>query len=192
MTLNVNAGVSTEGNRAAAPVTVVVWPEDVDQDDYIDNVDLLIVAMNFGETPSAARDPRGDVDRDGDIDTRDFQRVMDRLWETVSFTNSAPAAILTSQPTSHEWLQRIKELNIPDPEFQNALQLLEEQVLGKRLMEPAPKETVLLANYPNPFNPETWIPYQLAKDADVTLTIYATMGRWFGHWRWEIGLRVII
>ena len=35
-----------------------------------------------------------------------------------------------------------------------------------------PSETKLLPNYPNPFNPETWIPYRLAEDAFVTLTIY--------------------
>ncbi|MDE0423470.1 MAG: leucine-rich repeat protein [Candidatus Poribacteria bacterium] len=39
-----------------------------------------------------------------------------------------------------------------------------------------PDETALLANYPNPFNPETWIPYQLAEPAKVTLYIYATNG----------------
>ena len=39
-----------------------------------------------------------------------------------------------------------------------------------------PKNNALLANYPNPFNPETWIPYQLATPADVTLTIYAADG----------------
>ena len=39
-----------------------------------------------------------------------------------------------------------------------------------------PKETALLANYPNPFNPETWIPYQLAEPADVTLHIYTVDG----------------
>lgn len=39
-----------------------------------------------------------------------------------------------------------------------------------------PDVTHLLTNYPNPFNPETWIPYQLAKPADVTLTIYAVNG----------------
>ena len=39
-----------------------------------------------------------------------------------------------------------------------------------------PAETALLHNYPNPFNPETWIPYQLAHAADVTLTIYNTQG----------------
>ena len=39
-----------------------------------------------------------------------------------------------------------------------------------------PDETALLHNYPNPFNPETWIPYQLSEPADVTIHIYATSG----------------
>ena len=39
-----------------------------------------------------------------------------------------------------------------------------------------PAETELLPNYPNPFNPETWIPYHLAHDANVILTIYDTKG----------------
>ena len=39
-----------------------------------------------------------------------------------------------------------------------------------------PTQTALLSNYPNPFNPETWIPYQLAKPSDVTLTIYNIRG----------------
>ena len=41
----------------------------------------------------------------------------------------------------------------------------------------ADRENVLLANFPNPFNPETWIPYQLAKPAEVTITIYASNGQ---------------
>ena len=40
-----------------------------------------------------------------------------------------------------------------------------------------PVETELLRNYPNPFNPETWIPYRLAQDAFVTLTIYDGNGQ---------------
>ena len=39
-----------------------------------------------------------------------------------------------------------------------------------------PKETALLANYPNPFNPETWIPYQLAASSDVVIVIYDMRG----------------
>ncbi len=41
----------------------------------------------------------------------------------------------------------------------------------------ADRENALLANFPNPFNPETWIPYQLAKSTEVTITIYAVNGQ---------------
>ena len=45
------------------------------------------------------------------------------------------------------------------------------------LVRMSPNVTVLLHNYPNPFNPETWIPYQLAKPAEVRVTIYDIHGR---------------
>ena len=44
-----------------------------------------------------------------------------------------------------------------------------------------PAVTSLLPNYPNPFNPETWIPYQLSEAADVTLTLYDITGRVVRH-----------
>ena len=49
-------------------------------------------------------------------------------------------------------------------------------VLEQLLASLMPTETALLANYPNPFNPETWIPYQLSEPAEVTVTIYAANG----------------
>ena len=57
-----------------------------------------------------------------------------------------------------------------------------DEVLTSRISLPdlelyeIPSETELLANFPNPFNPETWIPYRLAKAAEVTLAIYDTNG----------------
>ena len=60
----------------------------------------------------------------------------------------------------------------------NRLDLVrKDAALAPVLSRAVPKETVLLPNYPNPFNPETWIPYHLAKPADVTLTIYTADGR---------------
>ena len=53
--------------------------------------------------------------------------------------------------------------------------VLASPVLHVAAME-APMETTLLPNYPNPFNPETWIPYQLASPSDVTVRIYAING----------------
>ena len=43
--------------------------------------------------------------------------------------------------------------------------------------ERLPTTTQLLANYPNPFNPETWIPFQLSQEAEVRLTIYDVAGK---------------
>ena len=48
--------------------------------------------------------------------------------------------------------------------------------LPKLVAYEIPVQTELLPNYPNPFNPETWIPYRLAEDAFVTLTIYDQTG----------------
>ena len=39
------------------------------------------------------------------------------------------------------------------------------------------KRTALLQNFPNPFNPETWIPYTLADNADVNVRIYDVKGK---------------
>ena len=46
-------------------------------------------------------------------------------------------------------------------------------ILPKRL----PAQTQLLANYPNPFNPETWIPFKLSQDSQVSITIYDVEGQ---------------
>ena len=34
----------------------------------------------------------------------------------------------------------------------------------------------MLPNYPNPFNPETWIPFDLAEDATVEIEVYSEKG----------------
>jgi hypothetical protein len=49
-------------------------------------------------------------------------------------------------------------------------------LVDTRLFE-IPAESALLANYPNPFNPETWVPFRLSKDAEVRLSIYDATGR---------------
>ena len=72
----------------------------------------------------------------------------------------------------HEWLQEARQVNLTDPAFQRGVLILE-QLLAVL----TPKETALLPNYPNPFNPETWIPYQLVESAEVSISIYAADGK---------------
>ena len=42
---------------------------------------------------------------------------------------------------------------------------------------PVPTETRLLPNYPNPFNPNTWITVELAQDSDMNVSVYDMLGR---------------
>ena len=53
---------------------------------------------------------------------------------------------------------------------------VDDTVAAAPMVATLPNDTELLPNYPNPFNPETWIPYQLANASDVQITIYNTKG----------------
>ena len=70
------------------------------------------------------------------------------------------------------WLSQAQQHNLTDAISQRGLRFLEQLLVAL-----TPKETSLLPNYPNPFNPETWIPYQLAKASDVKISIYAADGK---------------
>ena len=82
----------------------------------------------------------------------------------------------------------ILEISVKSPDTSIAVQPLQYTVtvediqqlhvqLPELALSEIPVETQLLRNYPNPFNPETWIPYRLAADAFVTLTIYDVNGQ---------------
>ena len=69
------------------------------------------------------------------------------------------------------WLALAGGIDVGDANFQRGIRFLE------GLLEAlTPKETTLLPNYPNPFNPETWIPNHVAREAEVAITIYDTKG----------------
>ena len=53
---------------------------------------------------------------------------------------------------------------------------VDEGTAASPIIASLPDSSQLLPNYPNPFNPETWIPYQLANSSDVQITIYDTTG----------------
>ena len=116
--------------------------------------------------------PRMDVNGDRVIN------ILDLVLVAGAFGSEAGAPSMRSQSLKmltasdvQKWLTQAQQLDITDVISQRGILFLE-----YLLAVLTPKETVLLANYPNPFNPETWIPYQLAKAADVTVTIYAIDG----------------
>ena len=73
----------------------------------------------------------------------------------------------------------ISPLNLQHVELYgpNALLLDSRSIDGEfRSREMPSKRDALLQNFPNPFNPETWIPYQLREDREVTIRIYSASG----------------
>ena len=138
--------------------------------------DLVEVAKNYGKTVGAGANRKADVNNDGEVDFDDVLAVLKAV-------DAAAAPALTQEeiePGSlqaadvHRWIRDAKAANA-DPAGIAALERLLAALT--RAEAPPPKETVLLANYPNPFNPETWIPYQLSEAAEVTVTIHSSDGK---------------
>ena len=143
---------------------------DVNGDGVVTIADLVVIAQNFGQTGANA----ADVNRDGVVDAQDFVLAAGAVGALDAAAPSAQnqvSAQLSAQDVRRA-LTEARALNLADPVAQRGILYLE-----RLLAALMPKETVLLANYPNPFNPETWIPYRLAEDASVTLTIYDTSGQ---------------
>ena len=139
--------------------------EDIDRDGDVDITDLISVISNFG----SASPGNNDVDGDNDVDADDIRAVFAAL---VAANAGAPAHLTHTAKTLQDYVRQAKQRGMLDANFQQGLAVLEE------LMEPflIPNETALLRNYPNPFNPETWLPYQLSEPADVTFSIYSVNG----------------
>ena len=140
---------------------------DVNKDGVVDVLDLMIVAENFGRVDIPLT---GDVNGDGEVNREDIIAVLD----AIDAAAAAPA--ISTAESLQRWIDRAKQLNPTDARFQKGIAVLQHILTELRETEKVPKATALLANYPNPFNPETWIPYHLAEPADVTLTIYGTNG----------------
>ena len=143
--------------------------EDVNSDGVVNIQDLVVVASNFGEIGKN----KADINRDGVVDIVDLVKVAAALGNMAN-APSVHLQVLTMLTAAdvQSWLIQAQGLTLADDVSRKGILMLEHL-----LAVLTPKETILLPNYPNPFNPETWIPYQLANSSDVRVTIYDTKGR---------------
>ncbi|MDE0315032.1 MAG: cohesin domain-containing protein [Candidatus Poribacteria bacterium] len=145
---------------------------DINQDEQIDILDLVLVAQDLGaDTPA---NERTDVNGDGVINIQDIILVGQHINETE--TAAAPPILAIDDEELmpdlvQTWIDQAQAENDGSLAFRQGIENLE-----RLLASLIPEKTALLVNYPNPFNPETWIPYHLAKPAEVTLKIYAANG----------------
>jgi len=142
---------------------------DVNHDGVVDIDDLVIVTERLGQSgPNIA-----DVNGDGVVNVKDLIEMAGAVGQAPAAPSLHPEAL--SRLTAADiraWLSQAQGLDLTDPKLQRGILFLQ-QLLSVLI----PKETELLPNYPNPFNPETWIPYRLAEEGFVTLTIYDQRGR---------------
>ena len=141
---------------------------DVNGDGQVNIADLVLVASNLGKTGQNA----ADVNRDGQVNIADLVLVAGTLGTSASAPSLHLQALETLTATEvKQWLSAAQRLNLTDMNSQRGIRFLQQFLVAL-----TPKETALLPNFPNPFNPETWIPYHLAKGADITLYIYTMNG----------------
>ncbi len=150
---------------------------DVDGDGVVSILDMILVSRYLGRIKLP--DPRMDVNGDGKVDISDLVLVA-RSMDTE--TGVAPSVFTPNISAKVQaWIAQAEAEHDGSLAFSQGIANL------KRLFVSLPPErTDVFANYPNPFNPETWIPYQLAEAAEVAVRIYDPTGALvqtlvFGH-----------
>ena len=136
--------------------------------------DLVEVAKNYGKTVGGGANRKADVNGDGEVDVDDILAVIEAVDAAAAPSLAQEGPNLTVTATAvRQWIRDAKQANA-DPA---GIAALERLLAALTHVETPPKETVLLANYPNPFNPETWIPYELAEAAEIQVSIHASDGK---------------
>ena len=143
---------------------------DVNRDGQVNILDLVLVAQQFGQSMPA--DSPADVTGDGVVNILDLVRVAQNFGNTAA--SAAPVAVTENVDSAmvETWIAQARLKDDGSLAFKQGIENLQ-----NLLASLIPEKTALHRNYPNPFNPETWMPYQLAAPAEVALTIYDMNGQ---------------
>ena len=174
VTLTVTDG--GENTNSVARTINVGIKVDVNDDGVVDVRDIVFVGSYLGEDMEIPRYPNPDVNYDGKVDMRDVILVAKHFGMTTVPTAVPPREPRRVDPEYIPVLERIYSIMegnpSADPDFLAVKNLLYRLIFNSRVTK-----TQMLQNFPNPFNPDTWIPYQLAENTDVTVRIHNISGQ---------------
>ena len=143
---------------------------DVNRDGRVSILDLILVAQQLGRRVAA--DSPVDLNNDGVVSILDLILAARAIGNTTASAPPAAGAESVDAAMIEAWIAQARLEDDGAITFKQGIENLQ-----NLLASLIPEETALLRNYPNPFNPETWIPYQLAESAEVILTIYDMNGQ---------------
>ena len=172
----VQLGSGTGTAITASPHEVIISIQallakgDVNADGRVSILDIILIAQHFGE--NAPSNSAVDVNGDGVVSILDLIVVAEHLGESTAAASPSIKASKLTPAMIQAWIEQAEDEKDGSIAFQEGIRNLQ-----RLLASLIPEKTALLANYPNPFNPETWIPYELSEPADVVLTIYAIDGQ---------------
>ena len=175
---NFQFGSTTGDPIPAGPLDIYLTVEeglptgDVNRDGVVSILDLILVAQQLGKRVTAGS--AVDVNGDGVVSILDLIRVAQGIAGSPAAPTTGAESIDAAMIEA--WIAQAQLEDDGSIAFKQGIKNLQ-----NLLASLIPEETALLANYPNPFNPETWIPYQLAESAEVTLTIYDMNGQMVRH-----------
>ena len=173
---NFQFGSTTGDNIPAGPHQIRITVEeglatgDVNRDGVVSILDLILIAQQLGRRVAAGSPV--DLNGDGVVSILDLILTARSLGNTTASAAPSVGTESLDAATIEAWIAQARLEDDGSLAFKEGIEVLE-----NLLASSIPKETALLANYPNPFNPETWIPYQLAESAEITLTIYDMNGQ---------------
>lgn len=157
-------------------VTVPGFPAwDVNDDGRVDVLDLVLVGQHLGKDIATLQDSDLDVNGDGTIDIFDIVLVGQHFGEAYSLT--APSTDMSDMRL--EYLLVLQEIyRTMDQEINPTDEFLEvKQLISKLILRRGAEKTQVFQNFPNPFNPCTWIPFSLSQPAEPVIRIYNSVGR---------------
>ena len=166
----------------------LIITKDVNRDGVVDIIDLILVAIYY-RTPDLLLASRygvyPDVNNDGVVDVNDIIAVAAAIDAALAAPTLMKYPVEISKLTIENlklWIQLAGQLEPQEHLVQKGIAVLK-QLLDVHLQKDVlPNKTALLPNFPNPFNPDTWIPYQLANPAVVTISIHSADGKLVRKW----------
>ena len=171
LTVTLEDAAGNVGSDASEKVSIRP-PWDVNSDGSIDIADLEIIGTQFGRAVPEGSD--ADVNGDGYVDTMDLIIIAKNFDGTTNAASPGKWAAAVDPEQLSVLRELYEKIEGNDDDVMMVRKLLAEliglpaiQITRSRLMQ----------NYPNPCNPETWIPYELAEAGNVTIRIYTPTGQ---------------